>query len=289
MRTAIAFAALIGTAAADPPPVCPPTALAEGGGKMVGAKSAEPGEAPWQVSVSYAAQLAPQLVGNAEWQFRHFCGGSLIAPHWVLTAGHCVVIEKRTIARNDELKVRLGGQDLSTGMVDHAVDRVIIHNQFSRDATGTHFDIALLHLVKPAVLAENKAALIAIAGWEGAPPPPELVRVQLSGWGNTAEGGQDTPQRLRTASVSTIRHADCEGKFAPNITIGPDAICAFEKGKDSCQGDSGGPMAWQDKDRKWWLVGVVSGGIGCGRDYPGIYSNVAYFADWIREKTGGLK
>ena len=47
-------------------------------------------------------------------------------------------------------------------------------------------------------------------------------------------------------------------------------ICAGELhgGKDACQGDSGGPLSYKaffEGDSIWWLKGVVSFGVGCGR------------------------
>lgn len=60
-------------------------------------------------------------------------------------------------------------------------------------------------------------------------------------------------------------------------------ICAGvpEGGKDSCHGDSGGPLVI---DRK--LVGLVSWGFGCAKPgYPGVYTNVAYFKDWVDQQV----
>lgn len=42
-------------------------------------------------------------------------------------------------------------------------------------------------------------------------------------------------------------------------------------------GDSGGPMSAQGIQ-----IGIVSWGVYCGhRNYPGVYTNVTFFRDWI--------
>ena len=49
--------------------------------RIINGERAKPNDWPWIVALVYAH--TPALKGQ-------FCGGSLIAPEWVLTAGHCV-------------------------------------------------------------------------------------------------------------------------------------------------------------------------------------------------------
>lgn len=47
------------------------------------------------------------------------------------------------------------------------------------------------------------------------------------------------------------------------------------------QGDSGGPLVHLASSQ-WHLVGVVSWGVGCGRERrPGVYCNVEEMLNWI--------
>ena len=51
------------------------------------------------------------------------------------------------------------------------------------------------------------------------------------------------------------------------------------------QFDSGGPFVCFDpEDDQWLLTGVVSTGYGCARPgFPGIYTRVTSFIDWIED------
>jgi secreted trypsin-like serine protease len=49
------------------------------------------------------------------------------------------------------------------------------------------------------------------------------------------------------------------------------------------KGDGGGPLVCPKKDDKnrYVQVGIVSWGIGCGKEVPGVYASVQYFSSWI--------
>ncbi|XP_037080830.1 transmembrane protease serine 5-like isoform X2 [Pollicipes pollicipes] len=58
--------------------------------------------------------------------------------------------------------------------------------------------------------------------------------------------------------------------------------------QDACQGDSGGPMFYWDGST-WRQVGVVSWGRGCAvSQYPGIFTRVSAFVDFITANCPGV-
>ena len=104
----------------------------------------------------------------------------------------------------------------------------------------------------------------------------------ISGWGTLSSGGQ-TPSELQKVVIPIVSDDECRDAYG-DLQIADSMICAGvpEGGIDSCQGDSGGPMVC-DFDSGAYLCGVVSWGYGCAEPgYPGVYTEVAYFVDWIQ-------
>lgn len=72
----------------------------------------------------------------------------------------------------------------------------------------------------------------------------------------------------------------CQQRYYPE-PITDNMFCAGMGGTDSCQGDSGGPAVINNE-----LVGVVSFGKGCAMaQYPGVYTKVRNYIDWILANT----
>merc|ERR1719422_1661352 len=85
-------------------------------------------------------------------------------------------------------------------------------------------------------------------------------------------------------TVPIVPETRCQIEYP--FQIAKSMICAGEYGKDSCQGDSGGPMVCYNADGSGYLGGIVSWGIGCGGLFhPGVYTEVAYFVDWVETHT----
>ncbi|KAF6772620.1 hypothetical protein AHF37_08014 [Paragonimus kellicotti] len=68
------------------------------------------------------------------------------------------------------------------------------------------------------------------------------------------------------------------------VNITPSVLCAGDRnGKDSCQYDSGGPLLCRSSiDNQRIITGIVSYGLRCASAYPGIYTRVPHYIDWIR-------
>jgi len=115
----------------------------------------------------------------------------------------------------------------------------------------------------------------------------------ISGWGATSFRGP-TSAILLQGLIQVTTPEECREKFSQfkNVEIGDTKICARDLNNriDACQGDSGGPMVIDrrgpDGKYRYHLIGVVSFGYRCNvPGFPGVYTRVTEYDQWIRNKV----
>lgn len=236
---------------------------------IVGGSVAADGAYPWQVAL-----LSADTANNYNAQF---CGGSLVAATWVVTAAHCV--EGETAASIDVL---VGTNSLASGGTRIAASAIYVHPNYS--ASTDDSDIALIKLASSTSV--QTIGLVSASN-EATVAEPGTVAT-ISGWGDLAENSGNYPTLLHEAQVPIVSNTVCNGDYGGSITA--NMLCAGydEGGVDTCQGDSGGPLVVPNGSGSYLLAGVTSFGIGCARStYYGVYTRVSKFNDWIKAKIGG--
>ncbi|XP_015379949.1 PREDICTED: uncharacterized protein LOC107173785 [Diuraphis noxia] len=236
------------------------------------------GEYPWQVAI---LKKDPQ-------ESVYVCGGTLIDSLHVLTAAHCI----KTYQEQD-LRVRLGEWDVNHDVefypyVETDVVNMVINREFY---AGTLYnDLAILRMDKPVDFSRNPH--ISPACLPDAFSDFTGQRCWTTGWGKDAFGDYGKYQNiLKEVDVPVISNRQCETQLQ-QTRLGYDFklhngfICAGgEEGKDACKGDGGGPLVCE-RAGSWYLVGIVSWGVGCGQpDVPGVYVKVSHYLDWVRQIT----
>lgn len=237
----------------------PPTST-----KIIGGNAASEGQWPWQASLHFRRA--------------HICGGTLVAPHFILTAAHCFPKDTAGILELSNWRVFVGLVSQLNLPNPYYLKQIILHENYN---TKTHDnDIALLKL-ETSVSNINPICL-PVSGQTF----PTGMQCWTTGFGVTREGG-DSSSTLMEVAVNLIDTSKCNTAAVYGGAITGNMQCAGDLagGKDSCQGDSGGPMVCKADDLRWYLTGVTSWGIGCGRkDRPGVYTNVERFLTWIHSR-----
>ncbi len=272
-------------------------------GRDLGAKDASIEEFPFMAALVLGKDM--QMEEGTYPLGQRWCGGTLIAKRWVLTAAHCIKdppFSNFAISENN-LGVMLGDDQIINQMAHphniYKVRRIIVHPEFKLNSKEN--DIALLELAEtPQKVATRTIPYARL--------PKQKSRAGTSaavlGWGDikkfdpyaTSDQGMAVmPEDLKRMNVNLITRDDCQERYlrTPDGTymLFGGMMCAYKKrGKDACDGDSGGPLlvknspAWLHAlsiRKSWKVVGIVSWGVGCGVGFPGVYTDVTFFQDWI--------
>jgi secreted trypsin-like serine protease len=223
------------------------------------------------------------------------CGATFLGNKWVLTAAHCVDSPDAPF-----FKMNVGEYDLSDGAENAiAIKNIYVHPLYDADAINN--DVALVELVSSVNAPAVEIASIATTDQYAIEHSPAFV----AGWGGRtgyAPGEGPTsnfPDILHQVELNLTTNEECRqilaaslGINAENTGITDKMICAPQPvgidGRGSCQGDSGGPLIVQTGTGPQ-QVGIVSWGIGCAATgFPGVYTRVAEFKDWLNTLSTGI-
>ncbi|GMS99847.1 hypothetical protein PENTCL1PPCAC_22022 [Pristionchus entomophagus] len=208
------------------------------------------------------------------------CGGSVVAPGWVVTAGHCVYDDLN--AKNYRVKAGVFDEAKSDEDAEQVVDVKAIYLHPDYNARQTHHDIALIELATPITFGDHvQPVCLPLTDDVALTYPGDLW---VTGWGTTREQGAISRQ-LRQADVPIVDLPTCEKEY-PRKIVEEVEFCAGKQGVDSCQGDSGGPVQSRGPSGNWYQYGIVSWGKGCAeKGEAGVYSRVSAYCPWIKTTT----
>jgi secreted trypsin-like serine protease len=234
--------------------------------KIIGGADASISDFPWQIYL---------IAGSYQ------CGGSIIAPGWVVTAAHCVETSSGSIIPATSMVITAGSTTPTTFGSHYYVSQVIPHPSYNSGSLMN--DIALLKLRSSISCANCKSIKLVNADnvTEGYTDPGKTV--WITGWGTTDVTHSTVPTTLQKALIPIVSNATAA--IVWGVIPSTDIMAGYQNGnKDACSGDSGGPMSVY-VNGEYKLAGIISWGSSKCDTYGG-YTRVSDLESWIRSTSG---
>jgi hypothetical protein len=228
---------------------------------------------PYAVSLSYLG--------------KHFCGGTLIAPDVVLTAGHCN--SEFSLGRGMAYDVIVGRRDLRDTSTGESIrpDAEILHPMYDIDDVDYDYGIVVLG-TSASMLAStcpriNENDDLPVGGYmpgeerdDDIVPPADYDEdddgafrrlgdaLTVVGWGDTdiRPNVVEPSYMLMESTVYAMTNERCMSESGALVNTGETIVfegyrgvitenmmCARAADVDACQGDSGGPLIWRGGSR----------------------------------------
>ncbi len=246
-------------------------------------------EFPWIANIFVYSNLETGEGGS--------CGGSLIHPSWILTAGHCFLnADGNAVDLNSATNTYVTLNSTMIEPVDAAglivkAEKVVVHPSYnpSSSSNSNDNDIALLKLSEP-VNGVKTLALI-----EASQSDLDAGQIAtIMGWGTTALDANgasiNASNSLLKVEQKIVSNSECLSVYSDGIS--DNMLCAggltATDTRDSCQGDSGGPLVINSNE-KFVQIGITSfGGVNaaCGEPgVPGVYTKVSRYKSFIQSQV----
>ncbi|XP_065216080.1 serine protease Hayan-like isoform X2 [Planococcus citri] len=231
---------------------------------------------------------------NVSWD----CDGALISEKFVMSSAHCsesALGPPQWVLLKDVVFGLLEGYMPKSKV--YSIVKIHVHSNYK--SSSFHHDISLIELnttvtfspyLRPACLHTPTSDI------------PRDRNAVITGWERTGIAEQ-TSNTLLVAGVEIVDHHECEASFNGNATkltrvydsstmiCGRDAYAgqswdcrSFEE--SHIKADSGGVLQIPLRDEicQWNIIGIASFGTGiCQHNkYPGMYTKVSHYVDWIQ-------